>query len=276
MDLFKKNIGNNMLLKLYKAVSQSEAESFDAKSLIGFLLAEFDKLRLNLNSFYVTGPYPNGGWKTVNGFLGGLNKKDFKNIHHLMVSDSENSMLLNFQNWSHNRTIEVDSDSIVVEMMFDEKLMTSHELASLGNRLHEFLDFEYGYAFTLPKKFSISEGVIKNGFFSYSQKENHEYQKWSKYESATKFGYIRKVYELNFLTQKHLENVELNAVIKSLGRLESQNQLSIWMLTKSEAVHANNRLINSPFLVKNESFNSTEACRVIDSEIMKYTPHQRA
>ena len=82
MNLFNKNIGNNRLLKLYKAVSQSEAESYDTKSLIYFLLTKFDKLHLNLNDFYITGPYPKDGWKTKKGFLNGLNKKEFKSVHH--------------------------------------------------------------------------------------------------------------------------------------------------------------------------------------------------
>lgn len=274
MNLFKKNIGNNRLLKLYKAVSQSEAESYDTKSLIHFLLNEFDKLHLNLNNFYITGPYPNDGWRTKKGFLNGLNKKEFKNVHHLMISDSEELMFLNFQNWSHNRTIEVDSDSIVIELMFDENLFTNEELSKLGQRLYNLLNFEYGYLFSQSKNFSISEGKIKNGFFSYSEKENAEYRKWSKYESATKFGFIRNVYELNFLSPKHLENAELNKVAKSLGQLENHKQFSIWTLTTSEVAQVLKQLSASSSLVKNESFNDSNTCKLIDKEIKKYSPQQ--
>jgi len=273
MNLFKKNTGNNRLLKLYKAVSQSEAETFNTKNLVDFLLLEFDNLKLNLNSFYITGPYPNGGWKTKKGFLNGLIKKDFKNVHHIMISDSKDLMFLNFQNWSHNRTIEVDSDSIVIELMFDEQLMTYEELALLGHRFYDLLNFEYGYVFAQTKKFSISERKIKNGFFSYSEKENSEYRKWSKYESATKFGFIRKVYELNFLSPKHLENDELIRVVKNLGHLENHEQFSIWKLTKNEVDQALDQLNTSSFLVQNKSFDETNTCRLIDMEIKKNTHH---
>ncbi|MEC3906073.1 hypothetical protein VOI54_03530 [Tamlana sp. 2201CG12-4] len=275
MNWFKKNIGNNRLLKLYKAVTQSEAELYDTKGLIELLLAEFDHLKLNLNSFYITGPYPNDGWKTKKGFVNGLKKKEFKNVHHLMISDSEDSMFFNFENWSHNRTIEVESDSIVFELMFDENLITNQELISLGKRLNEVLSFEYGYVFTQSKRLSISEGKIKNGFFSYSEKENPEFRKWSRYESATKSGFIRNIYELNFISPKHFENEELSAVVKSLGQLENHSSYSIWTLTKKEVEQAINQLKTSSFLVKNESFNETEICRQIDDEIKKYSPQQR-
>ncbi|WP_290477919.1 MULTISPECIES: hypothetical protein [unclassified Leeuwenhoekiella] len=255
---------------MYKAVSQSEAESYDTKSLIYFLLTKFDKLHLNLNDFYITGPYPKDGWKTKKGFLNGLNKKEFKSVHHLMISDSEDLMSLNFQNWSHNRTIAVDSDSIVIELMFDENLLTNKELSSLGQRLYDFFDFDYGYVFTQSKRLSITEGKIKNGFFSYSEKENTEFQKWSRYESATKFGFIRNVYGLNFLSPKHLENEELNRVIRGLGQLEDCNGYSIWALTKNEVEKAINQLKTSSFLVKNKAFNETKICQLIDNEIKKY------
>lgn len=276
MSLVKKNIGNNRLLKLYKAVSQSEAEAFDTRSLIHLLLNEFHQLRLNLNDFYITGPYPNDGWKTKKGFLNGLSKKDFKNVHHLMISDSEDLMFLNFNNWSHNRKVEVKSDSIVIELMLDERIMNYKELASLGQRLYDVLNFEYGYGFTQSKRFSVSEGMIKNGFFSYSEKENLEYRKWSKYESATKFGFLRNIFELNFLSPKHFENEELSKVVKSLGHLENYNGYSIWTLTKIEVEQAVNQLKTSMLLVKNESFNDTDTCRLIDAEIMKYSPLQGA
>ena len=272
MNLFKNKNGNNRLLKLYRAVSRLEAELYDTRRLIEFLIVEFDNLKLNLNSFYISGPYPNDGWKTKKGFLNALSKKDFKNVHHLMISDSEGLMLLNFHNWSHNRTIEVDSDSIVIELMFDEKLLSAMEIASLGKRLYEFLNFEYGYVFSLSKRFSISEGKIKDGFFTYSEKENPEFRKWSRYESATKFGFIRNIYELNFISPKHFENEELSVVVKSLGKLENHSGYSIWTLTKNEVKQATNQLKTSPFLVDNESFNDTEICRQIDSEINKYSP----
>ena len=256
---------------MYKAVSQSEAELYDTKSLIEFLLQEFHILKLNLDSFYILGPYPNDGWKTQRGFVNGLNKKEFRNVHHLMISDADDLMRLNFHNVSHNRTIEVESDSIVLELMFDEDMITEQELVLLGKRLHEVLNFEYGYIFTQSKKFSISEGKIQHRFFSYSEKENTEFRKWNRYESATKFGFIRNVYELNFLSPKHLENKELHTVIQNLGQLEAYKQFSIWKLTADEVDLAKNHLSTSSFLVKNESFNDTKTCQLIDKEIKKYS-----
>ena len=274
MSLLKKNKGNNRLLKLYKSLSQTEAEAYDTKNFIEFLLIDFEKLNLSLNSFYITGPYPNNGWKTKKGFLKGLNKRNYKNIHHLMISDSEKRMFLDFQNWSHNRTVEVESDSIVFELMVDENLMTNEELVSLGKRLYQVFNFEYGYIFTQSKKFSISEGKIKKGLFSYSVSQNPSYEKWSKYESATKFGFIRTVYELNFLSLKHLEKEEINEVVKNTGKLDHQVGFSVWTLTANEVEKTLDKLRTCSVVVENDQFNKTETCRLIDNEIKKYSRQQ--
>lgn len=273
MIFFKKNKGYNNLLKLYKAVSQSEAELYNTKNLIDFLLVEFENLNLKLNNFYITGPYPNNGWKTKKGFLNGLNRKNYRNIHHMMISDQENKMDLDFQNWSHNRTIEIKCDSISIELMFDEDLISKENLISLSKKMYNVFNFEYGYIFKQSKNYSISEGKIKNRFFSYHESENPMYKKWSIYDSSTKFGFLRNVYEINFLSQKHLEKEELNELVKKFGKSNNEDGFSVWSLDKSELEKVKNELKTSSIIVENNQFDKTEICRQIDYERDKLTKY---
>ena len=274
VKLFKKNKGSNRLLKLSKAVTQSEAESFDTKSLIELLLSIFQSWELQLNSFYITGPYPNQGWKTKEGFLNGLKKKDYKHIHHLIISDFENQLFLDFENWSHNRTIEVESDSISFELMTDKNLLTEEELISFSSKIYPILNFEYGYIFEQSKKYSIDEAKIKNGIFSVSTAQNPNYEKWLKYQSATKYGYLRSIYEVNFLSPQHLENEQLKSTIDSFGKLVHHENLNIWKLERSEVEQCLTRLEKSNYLVENSEFNKTEMFEHINREIKKYAPQQ--
>lgn len=271
MVFFKKIKGENRLIKLNKSVSQIEAENFNTADLIYFLLDEFEKWNLNLDHFYITGPYPNNGWKTRKGFIKRLKKEKFKNIHHLMISDIDNKMFLSFTNWSHNNTIEVESDAINLELMVDENLMTNEELIAFGKRIYPIFNFEYGYILKQSKKYSISEGKIKKVLFSHSESNNLAYLKWSKYKSATKFGFIRSVYKVNFLSQNHLENQVLSDLIKDVGSLNRQTHYSIWTLTENEVEYVLEKLKNSSVLVENSQFDNTETYQFINKEIEKLT-----
>lgn len=272
MKLFKRNTGNNRLLKVYRAVSQKEAEEFDTKSLIDFLIIEFEKWGLTLNSYYITGPYPNTGWKSTKGFLNGLEKENYRNIHHLMISDSESKLHLGFQNWSHNRKIEVESASIVFELMIDENLITEHDLIKFCEGLYQFINFQYGNMFLQSKKISISEGKIKNGLFSYSESENSVYRKWSKYDSSVKYGYARNIYKSNFLSNNHLEKEDLKRAIDKYGRLNKNIGFFTWSLPDNEIELARDFLKTSEVLVENKEFDNTTICKLIDKEIRKHSP----
>lgn len=270
MNPFKKNKGHNRLLNLSRAVSQVEAEAFDTKQLIDFLLVEFDKMNLELSHFYVTGPYPNNGWTTKKGFLNGLKKKNYRNIHHLLISDSKDYMFMSFTNWSHNYTIESKYDSIAFSLMVDENFLTNEELVSFGKKLHSVLNFEYGYVFIQSKKFSISEGKIKRGLFTHSESNNPKFTRWLAYDSATKFGFIRSIYQFNFLTKAHFENEYLREVIQNIGKLDDQGDYCVWALSPEEVEMTLNRLSNSPALVENSQFADTEIGKLIQEEVDKF------
>lgn len=263
------------MLKLYRAVSQKEAEEFDTKSLIDFLIIEFEKWGLTLDSYYITGPYPNTGWKSTKGFLNGLKKKNYNNIHHLMISDSESKLHLDFQNWSHNRTVEVESDSIVFELMIDENLVSENDLMKFCEGLYPFMNFESGNMFLQSKKLSISEGKIKNGLFSYSESENSEYRKWSKYDSSVKYGYARNIYKSNFLSNNHLEKEDLKRAIDKHGQLDKNVGFFMWSEPVNEIELVRDFLKTSEVLVENKEFDNTTICKLIDKEIRKYAPQQQ-
>ncbi|WP_462248962.1 hypothetical protein [Ekhidna sp.] len=274
MKIFRKQTGKNKLLKLFKAVTQSEAEDFDTKPLIELILSTAKDWKLNLDNFYITGPYPNDGWKTKKGFVNGLIKKNYKNIHHLLISDSNNLFEVNFENWSHNRTIEVLSDTISLELMIDGEIASNDEIIKLAERFYSAFQFQYGFQFDQSKNFSISEGKIKNGLFSYSEKNNEGYGKWSKYASAIKDGYLRNIYCVNLISEEHLHNEILKDLAEKFGTLNRRQNFYLWKLDNNEVENVKSQLKNSELLVENDEFDSTNAYQFITQEIEKYAPQQ--
>ena len=271
LNIFGKNSRTNKHLKLFRAVTQSEAQDFATKPLIDLILTIAEEWRLNLNSFYVTGPYPDDGWKSKKGFVNGLLKKDFKNIHNLLISDSSNFFQLNFENWSHNRTIEVLSDTISVELMIDSVIASDDDIIKLVEQIYSTFQFQYGFEFDQTKDFSIREGRINRGLFSYSEKNNQDYEKWSKYASAISSGYLRSVYPRNFLSKVHLNNKIIRGIAEELGSIEQSQGYFIWTLSEQEVEYAKYTLKNSEWLVANHEFDNTETYHFISEEVKKYT-----
>ena len=75
LSLFKKN-KNNSILKLFRVVTVDEAGNFDTKHFIDAVLAALqNSFGVTPSDYYITGPYPGNGWKTKQGFLKGLDKK---------------------------------------------------------------------------------------------------------------------------------------------------------------------------------------------------------
>ena len=273
MGLFsKKPVKNNLLLKLYKFVTQDEAENFDNKPLIDFFLTEFEALNLKLDDFYITGPYPNDGWKTKRGFLNGLKRKDYKNVHHLMISDQENDLILSFGNWSHNITMPIDFGMITMELMISEGRITSEKLKDFANKLTAVLDFEYGFIFKQSEKYDLDEGKIVRNFFSQTSKQNPDYARWSKYKAAMKDGFIRKIYKTNFLSEKCLNNPLVNSLIKdhNLGQLSNLGDYYLWEMSNKEFAKAEELSMNSEYVIENIEFDQTKTKTEIDEDIDKY------
>jgi hypothetical protein len=257
VKLFHRKRSNNRLLKLYKVVTKAEAVDYGMKGLLDKLFGQFDVWDLDLNSFYVIGPYPREVWKIQSSFQSDISKKNYKNIHHLMISDSEKRMVLSFQNWAANIETEGMYASIVLELMFDENLVDQDALISMTDSLYDVFEFEYGYIFSQAKSKTISEGELRKGLLSYSEIQNPEYFKWTQNELSIKSGFIRSVYPVNFLSSVHLNKPELSEVIAEFGLLEEHSGYSVWKLDATELEKCLKRLASSALLVKNDEFNVT-------------------
>jgi len=265
MRLFKKDKGQNILLKLYRTVNSKVAGQFDTTRLIDILLQKFIQLNLEPNDFYVTGPYPDNGWKSVTGFLNGLKKKGFKNVHHILISDQEDKMQFSFQNWAHNYTTEIEHGKLTFEISLDSKIATEETLYDLADDLADLLKFDYGYIFFQSKNLSLDESKKVNGLFSYTEKQNPDFNKWNRYESSANRGHLRKIYQVNFITDSHVKRLKENNV--DIGKFKNFNHAILWTLTESEIADVNKILEESDLLVGNISFDKTEIKRRIDEEL---------
>jgi hypothetical protein len=268
MNFFRREKRKNNILKVYKTVTQEQAEQFDTKSLIDFQLEELRKLNLKPTHFYITGPYPSKGWQSENSFLKAVKNKEYRNIHHLIIN-VENVLYVSFGNWAHNFTIPLDFYTIECDLMLNSDKVSQEWLKEYSFKLHNVLAFDYGYIFDQPINYSINEGKIVNGLFSTTEKENKDYKRWARYQYAIKDGYIRKLYKFNFISDKAIQKSPLTDLIinRRLGTIKKKDEIILWTLNDEELMIARQLTRESDIVVENEQFNETESKKDVDNNL---------
>jgi hypothetical protein len=209
LSLFRKH-KNNSILKLFRVVTADEARQFDAKYFINTVLELLENSFGDLPSdYYITGPYPDRGWKTSKGFLNGLEVKNFKDVCHLILSTEAYSF--SFTNWSINeiQPKEIDNQTIIFNIR--EEIADLEKLVNFAFNMHKAFPFQYGYLLTLP-----------DNYFSFTEQKKSkssvtkEYHAWTKSINQIANGLIKDVYPINFIQEQLVKNPVFNEKVVAL------------------------------------------------------------
>jgi hypothetical protein len=205
LSLFKKH-KNNSVLKLFRVVTADEARKFDTKYFINTVLTELqNSFDVTPSDYYITGPYPDNGWKTKQGFLKGLDKNNYQDVCHLLLSS--NDYCFSFENWSLNEIQPKPIDNQILIFNIKEEIADLEKLENFAFKLHEVFPFQYGYLLTLPENYIPVTERRKN-----DSSINKTDIAWTKSISQIRDGVIKDIYPVN-LIQEHLVN---NPIFKEL------------------------------------------------------------
>lgn len=238
---------------MFRVVTKEQAFGFDTKLLIDTILKILgDNFKTDPTNYYITGPYPDEGWKTKKGFLKAVERKQFKNICHLILSTEVYSF--SFQNWSLNDIKPKDKDYQAMEFSISEKLCDYEIMEHIYRELTSVFPPNYAVIFKLPTNYMPStESKIKDGLFSYSVAKNPKESIWRRYVDKVDEAILKDVYPINFINDAVLNSKALqeNIVSKNIGTLvKSESGLCKWTLNSNEIAIAKEKLANSDLLIK--------------------------
>jgi len=161
--MFFKKRKYNTILKIYRTVTLDEARTFDVEKFINVVLANL--FCNEPTNYYITGPYPDNGWITKNGFLRAVRKKNYKDICHLLISNEK--IHFSFTNWLLNHTKPKMKGSQEIIFYASDDIYDFSDMEKLVKILHEIFPLEYGVIFSLQDNYDPgTESKIKKGFFS--------------------------------------------------------------------------------------------------------------
>jgi hypothetical protein len=251
--LFRKTRDNNTILKMFRVVTKEQAFDFDTKLLIDIVLKLLtDNFKTDPTNYYITGPYPDEGWKTKNGFLKAVERKKYQNICHLILSTDSYSF--SFQNWLLNDIKPKDKDYQAIEFSINEKLCDYEKMEHIYNGITTVFPPDYAVIFKLPTNYMPStESKIKDGLFGYSVAKNPKENIWRQYIDKVDGAVLKDIYPINFINDSVLnsDSFKQNIVSENIGTLhQGDNGLSKWTLKAEEIVMAKEKLKDCELLSK--------------------------
>lgn len=238
---------------MFRVVTKEQAFDFDTKLLIDAVLKLLaDNFKTDPTNYYITGPYPDEGWKTKNGFLKAIERKHYKNICHLILSTDFYSF--SFQNWMLNDIKPKDKDYQAIEFSINEKLCGSEQMEHVYKELTTVFPPNYAIVFKLPKNYMPStESKIKDGLFSYSVAENPKEKIWRQYIDKVDGAVLKDIYPTSFINDSvfNSETFQKKIVSKNIGTIyQSDIGLYKWTLDAKEIVIAKATLNHCNLLPK--------------------------
>lgn len=197
--LFAKKYDNNTVLKIYRIVTKEQAASFETNLLINSVLITLNDFFQSFpTDYFITGPYPDKGWKTKDGFLKAVEKKQYRNICHLILS-TEN-YYFSFENWLLNDKEPKEIGYQSIEFSISENYCDFLKMETFYKKIVTFFPPDYGYIFKLPTNYlPTSESKIKKGFLGTSVSINSSAIKWSENIIRVNKAFLKDIYPINFL-----------------------------------------------------------------------------
>lgn len=236
---------------MFRVVTKEQAFGFDAKLLIDATLKLLgDNFKTDPTNYYITGPYPDEGWKTKNGFLKAVERKHYKNICHLILSTDFYSF--SFQNWLLNDIKPKDKDYQAIEFSINEKLCDYEKMERIYKELATVFPPNYAVIFKLPTNYMPStESKIKDGLFSYSVAKNPKENIWRQHLDKVDGAVLKDIYPINYINESVLnsDSFKQSIVSRNIGTLRpSDIGLYKWELNTEEIAMAKEKLANCDLL----------------------------
>ncbi len=257
------------IIKLYKVVDINQAKTFQCKEVFRACTEFFKDCTDEYPNHYSLN-YSNKSWKTLQGFEKKLRKHDNIDLVWLYASyspewDSFYENHFSIGNAMMNSREPPYTSYIDIIITIEKGKLSSNKLYQFLESLTGGFKFDYGYVVSLREGFSANnERKDKVGLFGLESTVEEIDLRWSNNVCGVKEGYIRNIYNLNFLNASHLEQAIIKELmIDDVGTTSKlDGNITIWELTDEELKRAKSKLDASPYVIANNKnpnlFLSTE------------------
>ncbi|MCK8520412.1 hypothetical protein M0D21_02470 [Aquimarina sp. D1M17] len=269
MNLFKASKKENHIIKLFKITDLQSAKQFDMESCILNTIA-FINQKTDLQATCFDLNYKDSR-KTLNGFKKILKKQ--KEIVYSSVGFEPNNTNTYFSisNPMLNYTEPPQNSILQICIQISSELIDQKSVENIAETLINAFNFEYGYITKLPENYdSETERKIKRGLFSTSVEVNETDHVWTFHSIGILEGYIKSLYQLNYLNKSHFEDSNFKERSMKYGTLQSvSNKISKWTLNLKEIrdLKKDRHIKNKSIITEDLEFLKTDEAKVFKDKM---------
>lgn len=275
MKLFSRNKSqqNYKVIKLYIVADSTTAMELRTKEclevgtryLIGCAGAEPTRFSLN---------YGTKQWKTLSKFQTELAKLSVNNIVNAAIGYDHELSSLVFHNTMLNLTRKPQLAPIEFQLAVRGEKCDEESNQNFVSDFYNIFKFDYGYIVDLGENYDFpTERKVKTGLFSQTVTVDESDRTWRFHIAGVSHGFLKKLYQSNYINQSHLENPVISSLIeRGVGKTKKVNEnITLWQLDLKDFDEAKAELNNSAYMIVNEHnanlFSSSDEAKRFYSEM---------
>ncbi|MBK7131128.1 MAG: hypothetical protein IPH66_17460 [Crocinitomicaceae bacterium] len=274
MKLFFKKEPENWILKLYRITDKNSALEFDAEScaLLAVELVE-KECHLSATDFVINfqnSIHSLSEWKKK--------VKSQKEIAYSYIGFNSNktNSFLTLSNPMINCTAKPEFSYIEICIQISSKFADQSTIENISENLIVRYDFEYGYCIKLPSNYNAgNERKIKKNLFSSSVEVSEIDHRWNFHLIGIKSGFIKQLYNINFLNESHFSAPCFKELIKTHGKSTKINgSIQKWTLssTELESLKHNTHVVEKSIVADGPVFMSSQEAKEFSDKMKPKRP----
>jgi hypothetical protein len=234
MNLFRKNKTENWVIKLFKITDKKIAENFDMEKCILLTIDSISQFSdLKATDFDIN--YKDSK-KTLNGFKKALKKHNEIVYSFVGFGSNKTNTYFTLNNPMLNWNEKPEKSSIDISIQIASEFVELNSIEQIAEKLIKSFDFEYGYITKLPSNYdSGTEGKIRKSLFTTRVESNQFENIWTFHLVGILEGFIKRIYQINYLNKSHFSELETKQLILKYGNKEKiSEKISKWTLSLDE------------------------------------------
>jgi hypothetical protein len=206
-------------IKLYKIVDGVKDREFSSSELVEKLIEYFHK-EIGLDPNYLNINYQKE-FKTLVGFRTAMKKHSEPDLVYIGFDSDKTKCLFSLNNPVTYSNDKPQNSLIDLVICIGEEYFSSDKCRLLIKELLQDYDFEYGYVQRFHHHVShTSERKMRVNVF-YTSSTGHPIDGvWNSHSIGIRYGYLRKLYNINYLNRSQFDDTDLKIFIDRFGTKE--------------------------------------------------------
>ncbi|HET6723738.1 MAG TPA: hypothetical protein VFH07_13360 [Chitinophagaceae bacterium] len=233
MKLFTRHRNFFYAVKLFKITDQQSAFTFPIDKLFLDTIEYVEKLSgLKSSGFHLN--YTKD-YQSLKGFKSALSSLSEIVYGYVGFGKDDRKCFLAIDNAMLNYESKPRNSSIDLFLQLSELYHKPKSVIKICEDLIKKFDFEYGYIQGFPDNFNGTTERKVKGLFSRGVEITELDHIWTFHSVGLRYGYLKNLYNINFINKSHFESPELSEVIKKFGDKQAISpDITIWTISNEE------------------------------------------